>query len=590
MRLVMRSCRVTSRESRAVQVMAEEWNTNLLALVYGIGRGDLEFLGINDAGQLTIQFESAEIPIVRVIEKAGLSGSFNLRIPYLVAARARRVEEAFRAAIGKVGLAAAVLLAYPVKVSAYRLFLRTFLHARSNYGLQVGSSNELKFVLSLDGLDNRLIVCDGVKTQSYLHLAERAVRKRYRVVITIGSVADLTAIVDYPWTTRPEIALRLKAYSTVPGHWSHATGRHSKFGLAADEVKQVAQTLTDGSLTDTATTVMMHPGSQVQETSALAQFGEQIARVYLELREQGLDSLQVIDIGGGIPVDYTGTGATTTPEAYAENLMRGVTEGLQEASTEELPRGFIVESGRYIMAPSSMVVVKIIDVRSVYPSTPPTTPNAERTVKSLVARLRSANSVEEIEGILSSVEGEDHGKTLESMVQREVMLGMLVVAARQRLAELGIDPPPSNTEFLKPRYLVTGEFSVFNSIIDHLIVDQYFPVIPVTRLRGRPRSTVRLVDMTCDSDGEISKFCLKNLDRVLLTEDFIPLTTRAPCIREGIPIPEIKSLQNSHVVIALTGAYQDTVISGQGMFARLPSVVLDVMDDGSWSVDVERSS
>ncbi|HDD67665.1 MAG TPA: hypothetical protein ENG31_03495, partial [Candidatus Thorarchaeota archaeon] len=66
----MRSCRVTSRESRAVQVMAEEWNTNLLALVYGIGRGDLEFLGINDAGQLTIQFESAEIPIVRVIEKA----------------------------------------------------------------------------------------------------------------------------------------------------------------------------------------------------------------------------------------------------------------------------------------------------------------------------------------------------------------------------------------------------------------------------------------------------------------------------------------------------------------------------------------
>ncbi|MGQ4871815.1 MAG: hypothetical protein ACP6IT_08255, partial [Candidatus Thorarchaeota archaeon] len=140
-----------------------------------------------------------------------------------------------------------------------------------------------------------------------------------------------------------------------------------------------------------------------------------------------------------------------------------------------------------------------------------------------------------------------------------------------------------------PRYLVTGEFSVFNSIIDHLIVDQYFPVIPVTGLRGRPQSTVRLVDMTCDSDGEISKFCLKRLDRVLLTEDFVPLTTRVPCIREGIPIPDIKSLQNSHVVIALTGAYQDTVVSGQGMFARLPSVVLDVTDDGSWSVDVERS-
>ncbi|MHA1247964.1 MAG: hypothetical protein ACTSPE_11600 [Candidatus Thorarchaeota archaeon] len=106
------------RTTRAVQVMAEEWNTDLLALVYGIGRGDLEFLGISDGGQLTFQFKSAEIPIVRVIENTGLSGSFNLRIPYLVATRARRVEEAFRAAVGRVGLAATVLLAYPVKASA----------------------------------------------------------------------------------------------------------------------------------------------------------------------------------------------------------------------------------------------------------------------------------------------------------------------------------------------------------------------------------------------------------------------------------------------------------------------------------------
>ena len=49
-------------------------------------------------------------------------------------------------------------------------------------------------------------------------------------------------------------------------------------------------------------------------------------------------------------------------------------------------------------------------------------------------------------------------------------------------------------------------FSVFQSILDHWALDQLFPVAPLTRLKERPSVSAILVDITCDSDGKISKF------------------------------------------------------------------------------------
>ena len=49
-------------------------------------------------------------------------------------------------------------------------------------------------------------------------------------------------------------------------------------------------------------------------------------------------------------------------------------------------------------------------------------------------------------------------------------------------------------------------FSVFQSLLDHWALGQLFPVMPVTRLNERPTREGTLVDITCDSDGAITKF------------------------------------------------------------------------------------
>jgi arginine decarboxylase len=49
-------------------------------------------------------------------------------------------------------------------------------------------------------------------------------------------------------------------------------------------------------------------------------------------------------------------------------------------------------------------------------------------------------------------------------------------------------------------------FSVFQSLLDHWALGQLFPIMPISRLKERPTREATLVDITCDSDGQINKF------------------------------------------------------------------------------------
>ena len=49
-------------------------------------------------------------------------------------------------------------------------------------------------------------------------------------------------------------------------------------------------------------------------------------------------------------------------------------------------------------------------------------------------------------------------------------------------------------------------FSVFQSLLDHWALGQLFPIMPVNRLSERPTREATLVDITCDSDGQVNKF------------------------------------------------------------------------------------
>ncbi|PYI88409.1 MAG: arginine decarboxylase, partial [Verrucomicrobia bacterium] len=51
-------------------------------------------------------------------------------------------------------------------------------------------------------------------------------------------------------------------------------------------------------------------------------------------------------------------------------------------------------------------------------------------------------------------------------------------------------------------------FSVFQSLLDHWALGQLFPIMPISRLDERPTREGTLVDITCDSDGQINTYYL----------------------------------------------------------------------------------
>jgi arginine decarboxylase len=97
-------------------------------------------------------------------------------------------------------------------------------------------------------------------------------------------------------------------------------------------------------------------------------------------------------------------------------------------------------------------------------------------------------------------------------------------------------------------------FSVFQSLLDHWALGQLFPIVPIHRLHERPQLESTLVDITCDSDGKVSKYIDLN------------------DVRETLPLHEIKTTEPYYLGIFLTGAYQDIMGDIHNLFGRVNEV------------------
>jgi len=112
-------------------------------------------------------------------------------------------------------------------------------------------------------------------------------------------------------------------------------------------------------------------------------------------------------------------------------------------------------------------------------------------------------------------------------------------------------------------------FSVFQSLLDHWALGQLFPVMPVHHLETFPDRQGTLVDITCDSDGKVSKFI--DLQDV---RDTLPLHRLAP----GAPYL---------LGFFLMGAYQDIMGDLHNLFGRVNEahVFLDDDEECGWYIE-----
>ena len=114
-------------------------------------------------------------------------------------------------------------------------------------------------------------------------------------------------------------------------------------------------------------------------------------------------------------------------------------------------------------------------------------------------------------------------------------------------------------------------FSIFQSLIDHWACKQLFPIAPLQRLDESPDVDATLVDITCDSEGKVSRF------------------TDVEDIRHTIRLHKLKSKEPYYLGVFLVGAYQDIMGDLHNLFGRVNEVHVFLEDDEEDGFYIEDS-
>jgi arginine decarboxylase len=112
-------------------------------------------------------------------------------------------------------------------------------------------------------------------------------------------------------------------------------------------------------------------------------------------------------------------------------------------------------------------------------------------------------------------------------------------------------------------------FSVFQSLLDHWALGQLFPIMPIHRLTSPPDRNGVIVDITCDSDGKVSKF--------------IDLQD----VKETLPLHRITPGEIYYLGVFMVGAYQDIMGDLHNLFGRVTEVhiFLDPDEESGWYIE-----
>jgi arginine decarboxylase len=325
-----------------------------------------------------------------------------------------------------------------------------------------------------------------------------------------------------------------------------------------------------------------HIGSQVTNIKTIKNVVKEGTRIYAKLKKMGL-GLEYLDVGGGLGVDYDGsrTSFDSSINYSLHEYVSDVVYSIQEiCQAEEVPEPNIVsESGRAITAHHSVLVMNVfgsIEVGST-PIELEETPDEDDVVKEmryLSQHLTSKNLLEHFHDALQRKEEalsmfKLGFLSLEDKAKVEYLFWQICKVIHKNASGLKYVPDEveSLNKHLADQYLCN--FSVFQSMPDHWAIQQLFPIMPVHRLDEEPSNSATLVDITCDSDGKVSKF--------------IDLRD----IRDTLPLHPLRKNDPYYLGIFLTGAYQDVMGDFHNLFGSLNEVhvFLDESEPGGYYIE-----
>jgi arginine decarboxylase len=541
------------------------WNPEKSAELYGVETWGHGFFGVNKEGHVTVRLEDdeaqAEVSLFNVIDGLRDRGTHLpvlLRFRDLLHSRIAEINESFRKAIKDCNYRGEYRGVYPIKVNQQRQVIEeiTEFGKKFHYGLEAGSKPELIAALAHMHDPEAYLICNGYKDEEFIDLALHSQKMGLHIVLVLEMPSELELILERSRKLGilPNLGVRVRLSTKGSGHWQESAGDKSVFGLNASQVIAVVDHLKETGHIDCLKMLHYHQGSQIPNIAAIREGATEAVRMYCDLVKEGAP-MGVLDIGGGMAVDYDGShtnfhsSCNYSVAEYCTDIVEVVAQICDKVGVAH--PNLISESGRAVVAYYSVLVFNVLDVTRSQTSeaAPPIPDNAPQNLMNII----EVNKVIKEKNLQECFN--------DAMYYRDQMRAQFFYGAatlRERgLAEAwfwhiltrisklidGLDDIPEDLRELSSTLVdfYYGNFSLFQSLPDSWAIDQVFPVMPIHRLGEKPRNRAVLADITCDCDGKIDRFIDKeDVAKVLPLHDFNP----------GEPY---------YLAVFLVGAYQETL-------------------------------
>lgn len=550
--------------------------------LYGLSRWGDPYYAIDTEGFLCVKPAGDErsIRIADIIKEAdskGLKTPIVIRFQDLLRQRVELLNLAFRKSIEEEDYPGRYQGVFPIKVNQLREVLEEIQDAGKpfQYGLECGSKPELLIALAMHEDPEALLVCNGYKDEDYIRLALYGRKIGKRVFIVAEQLSDVRIIIEIAQEMKiePLIGFRAKLYSRGEGKWALSTGDNAKFGLTTTDMIEACSLLEAAGLKDSLRLLHFHIGSQVPNIITIKNAVIEATRYYCQLQKLGFP-MGYLDVGGGLGIDYDGSRSNWessinyTLDEYARDVVFNIK---QICDSSEVPCPDIVsESGRAITAPHSILVTQVIDRISKRDSVLKVLkeeikdPVVHDLYEMMSGRVRYGRLEKFHDALQKKNEAYslfNHGYLdLKGRAQAESLFWQICQKLVQTVKS-GYNPEElvALKRLLADQYICN--FSVFQSLLDHWALGQLFPIAPLTRLKERPTVNAILVDITCDSDGKVSKF-------IDLEDE-----------KEYLPLHPLKKSEPYYLGFFLIGAYQDIMGDNHNLFGRVNEAHVFLEDD-----------
>jgi arginine decarboxylase len=576
---------------------ASPWRIEDSLELYHVAAWGKGYFGINDAGHVVVRPDTRperDIDLYEVIEglqARDLTTPVVVRFSDILAHRLKHLHDAFAQAIAENDYRNRYAAVFPIKVNQQRLVVEEVYRygAQFGFGLEVGSKPELLAVMAMtENAPDRLIVCNGFKDDSYIEAVTLATKLGRTIIPVVENFEELSLILKHAdkYQVRPRIGVRVKLVTEGSGKWRDSTGERSKFGLFITEILELVQVLKARDMLDCLQLVHCHPGSQLQDIRRVKDAINELAHVYAELKRMGA-GLQYIDVGGGLGVDYDGSGTNFTSSMnytlneYASDVVYRIAS---VCNARDVPHPMIIsESGRAVAAYHSVLVFDVLgssalDKFQVTGREKQDYDGEEelpQPVRDLFEAFRAVSRRRLVECYHDALTARDQALQMFSLgllsLEFRGLTERLFWATCAKIRDVcrRIERRPEELEGLESILSDTYfcNFSVFQSLPDSWAIDQLFPIMPIHRLNERPSRTGVLADITCDSDGKIDHF-------VSLRDD-----------KRTLELHEVKSGERYYLAAFLVGAYQETLGDLHNLFGDTHVVHVRHYDEGGWWIE-----